>query len=135
MSNYKVSVQLTSSQMAKLKKAVKNKKSVSIRLSANQLKQGNNTISVPFKVLKRIDSAKKRNKGVQIKLEPEQIGGFLPALIPAAMAAGPALVAAGTSAAEFLGPIIATILAEEGIKAGVKSIDKAIKKGKKGKKK
>lgn len=100
-------VSLTSGQLAKLKSGHKNRKSVVLRLSHSQL-HGKHSIHIGLEQFKRLESARKSKakRGVEVQFSPQQIGGFLPALLALLPAIGsfftstvaPALVAGASSA-------------------------------------
>jgi len=86
MSSVKVKLLLTKPQASKLKSAHKNGKSVSIRLSNDQLFNDNGVdVSVSQEQYKKILSASKSSakRGVQLEFSPNMIGGFLPLLLGA----------------------------------------------------
>jgi hypothetical protein len=97
MSYLRYSVNLSESQKKKLANAIKNGKEVAIRLSYDEL-TGPNPILITSQQQTKINKAKLKKKGVELKFSKTQLskqGGFLPFLA----AAIPALVAAGKAAA------------------------------------
>ena len=83
--NVKVKLALTSEQALKLKRAHKANRSVSIRLSHNQLfNQDGIDVELSAEQYKKVVSAykSKAGRGVQLTFEHHQVAGFLPFLIP-----------------------------------------------------
>ena len=98
MSSVKVKLLLTKNQTSKLKSAHKNGKSVSIRLSNDQLFHSSGVdVSISQDMYKKMVSAHKGKRGVQVKFSPEMIGGFLPLLL-AALA--PTLISGAVNASQ-----------------------------------
>ena len=82
----KVKLLLTKPQASKLKSAHKNGKSVSIRLSNDQLfNDAGVDVSLSEEQFKKVLSASKSKakRGVQLDFSPNMIGGFLPMLLGA----------------------------------------------------
>lgn len=81
----KVKLNLTPLQISKLKSGHKNGKTVSIRLSHDQLSGGNHEVVVSHEQYKKIVSAmkSKSNRGVQLEFTPSQSAGFLPMILGA----------------------------------------------------
>lgn len=82
----KVKILLTKPQAAKLKSGHKNSKSVSIRLSNDQLfNESGVDVELSQEQYKRVLSASKSKakRGVQLEFSPNQVGGFLPMLLGA----------------------------------------------------
>lgn len=81
MSSVKVKLLLTKNQASKLKSAHKNGKTVSIRLSHDQLFHSSGVdVSVSQEMYKKMVSAHKGKRGVQVKFSSDMIGGILPLL-------------------------------------------------------
>ena len=73
---YKVKVDLSKSQLAKLKK-----KGGKVRLSYEQLSGNTHEVEVDFGSIKRMERAKKHKKGVDVELKKLQIGGVVEELM------------------------------------------------------
>lgn len=83
--NVKVKLDFTEDQAAKLRRAHKANRPVSIRLAHHQLFSNNGVdVELTHEKYKKVLSAykSKNQRGVQITFESHQIGGFLPFLIP-----------------------------------------------------
>lgn len=72
----KVKVNLKSSQLLKLKNAIKNKKSVIIQFSIDQFIDGKDTILLTKRQFNKLEKHKKLNKGLRIELS-HMSGGLL----------------------------------------------------------
>ena len=86
MSSVKVKILFTKNQASKLKSAHKNGKSVAIRLSNEQLFHSKGVdVSVSQDIYKKMLSASKSKgkRGIQVVLNHNMIGGFLPLLLAA----------------------------------------------------
>ena len=83
--NVKVKLDFTPDQAAKLRRAHKANRPVSIRLAHHQLFSNNGVdVELTHEKYKKVLSAykSKNQRGVQITFESHQVGGFLPFLLP-----------------------------------------------------
>ncbi|KAJ3639493.1 hypothetical protein Zmor_002851 [Zophobas morio] len=121
MTDYKV--YLSPNQIKKLQSCKDKRIDCNIRFDLTE--KANKTIKLREKQIDEIKKCKKdKKKYCDIKFSPTQIGGFLPALIPAAIAVAKAL---GLGAAGYAG----TKLAQKAFGDGLKKNKKKPKKPKK----
>lgn len=126
-------VSLTKGQKTRLRSAFKNKRALSLRLSARQL-TGPNQLGLTATQLQQIQQSQRRNKGVVLHLSAAQLskqGGFLAGLLNLAKFAAPFL-AKKVLPALGIGALsgVASSLAANSTRRG-----RSVKRGKGGRKK
>lgn len=111
-------IYLSPNQIQKLKSCNENRIDCTIRF--NLAEKTNNTIKLTDAQIEEIRKCKKlKKKYCEIKFSPKQIGGFLPALIPVAIAVAKAL---GLGAVGYAGAKLAKKISGDGINPKKKKV-------------